>query len=254
VCVAGEFELTVNFFSAVNSSISTNDRREPCRVPASITGSPSVRWRVHGILTQGWSTLRLRGRHHRCALPAHRYVLLHSSYNATDAHSPTYQIALMLDRLISINDRIPLSPCVSLSVRSWSTNSSHHSLCLFSVRVHAHAQLLIVDPNPIIPYNSTPFRESISRFHSASVPQISILEYLRRIVRFTNVEVCLVLPSSPFPPTVLPFPSLVTDKQTTKLIRKRCLHILHICAYLTLPTSLYIYHPNLLRDAMRHQR
>ncbi|KAH9069821.1 cyclin-domain-containing protein [Lactarius deliciosus] len=52
----------------------------------------------------------------------------------------------MLDRLISINDRIPLSP------------------------------------------------ESISRFHSASVPQISILDYLRRIVRFTNLEkTCLLL-------------------------------------------------------------
>ena len=41
--------------------------------------------------------------------------------------------------------------------------------------------------------NRMPHRESISRFHSASVPQISILEYLRRIVRFTNVEVCPML-------------------------------------------------------------
>ncbi|KAA1472791.1 hypothetical protein DENSPDRAFT_839158 [Dentipellis sp. KUC8613] len=31
--------------------------------------------------------------------------------------------------------------------------------------------------------------QSISRFHSASVPHINVLDYLRRIVRFTNVEV-----------------------------------------------------------------
>ncbi|KAI0315690.1 cyclin-domain-containing protein [Amylostereum chailletii] len=36
--------------------------------------------------------------------------------------------------------------------------------------------------------------ESITRFHSAAVPPISILDYLRRIVRFTNVEsTCLLI-------------------------------------------------------------
>lgn len=41
------------------------------------------------------------------------------------------------------------------------------------------------------PVHLTQPRESISPFHSASIPQISILDYLRRIVRFTNLEVCL---------------------------------------------------------------
>ena len=33
--------------------------------------------------------------------------------------------------------------------------------------------------------------ESLTRFHSRSAPVISVLDYLRRIVRFTNVEVSL---------------------------------------------------------------
>ncbi|KAI0267022.1 cyclin-domain-containing protein [Gloeopeniophorella convolvens] len=73
-------------------------------------------------------------------------VGLPSAYEDADIDALCQLIALMLDRLISINDRIPLSP------------------------------------------------ESISRFHSASVPQISILDYLRRIVRFTNLEkTCLLI-------------------------------------------------------------
>jgi len=75
-----------------------------------------------------------------------RGVGLPPAYEDADIDALCQLIALMLDRLISINDRIPLSP------------------------------------------------ESISRFHSASVPQISILDYLRRIVRFTNLEkTCLLL-------------------------------------------------------------
>ncbi|KAH9961489.1 cyclin-domain-containing protein [Russula dissimulans] len=75
-----------------------------------------------------------------------RRVGLPPAYEDADIDALCQLIALMLDRLISINDRIPLSP------------------------------------------------ESISRFHSASVPQISILDYLRRIVRFTNLEkTCLLL-------------------------------------------------------------
>ncbi|KAF9474563.1 cyclin-domain-containing protein [Pholiota conissans] len=55
-------------------------------------------------------------------------------------------IADMLERLISHNDRIPLSP------------------------------------------------ESLTRFHSRSAPTISVLDYLKRIVRFTNVEKsCLLI-------------------------------------------------------------
>jgi len=75
-----------------------------------------------------------------------RRVGLPPAYEDADIDALCQLIALMLDRLISINDRIPLSP------------------------------------------------ESISRFHSASVPHISILDYLRRIVRFTNLEkTCLLL-------------------------------------------------------------
>ena len=66
--------------------------------------------------------------------------------------------------------------------------------------------------------NRMPPRESISRFHSASVPQISILEYLRRIVRFTNVEVCPMLSplsSLPFIPSPSPSrSSLKTNHET----------------------------------------
>jgi hypothetical protein len=51
------------------------------------------------------------------------------------------------------------------------------------IRVYCH--------DPMTPGSPHPTSESISRFHSASVPQISILDYLRRIVRFTNLEVCL---------------------------------------------------------------
>ncbi|EIM81256.1 cyclin-domain-containing protein [Stereum hirsutum FP-91666 SS1] len=54
-------------------------------------------------------------------------------------------IALMLERLTSINDQIPLAP------------------------------------------------SSVTRFHSAAVPQISILDYLRRIVRYTNCEKTCIL-------------------------------------------------------------
>lgn len=32
-------------------------------------------------------------------------------------------------------------------------------------------------------------REALTRFHSRSTPSISILDYLKRIIRFTNVEV-----------------------------------------------------------------
>ncbi|KAN0138346.1 Cyclin domain containing protein [Lactarius tabidus] len=84
-----------------------------------------------------------------------RRVGLPPAYEDADIDALCQLIALMLDRLISINDRIPLSP------------------------------------------------ESISRFHSASVPQISILDYLRRIVRFTNLEVCLS-PFVPSPPSTPP--------------------------------------------------
>ncbi|KAI0036917.1 cyclin-domain-containing protein, partial [Vararia minispora EC-137] len=42
----------------------------------------------------------------------------------------------------------------------------------------------------------TPY--SITRFHSAAVPPIPILDYLRRIVRFTNVEKTCLLSIMPY--------------------------------------------------------
>ena len=38
---------------------------------------------MHGILTQGWSTARLRGCRYRCSLPAHRYVTAKPSITTT---------------------------------------------------------------------------------------------------------------------------------------------------------------------------
>ena len=58
------------------------------------------------------------------------------------------------------NDQIPLSPCVRPAPRT--------------------PALTLTLPAP---------SESLTRFHSRSAPGISILEYLRRIIRFTNVEV-----------------------------------------------------------------
>lgn len=73
-------------------------------------------------------------------------VGLPPAYEDADVDSLAQLMALMLERLMSINDRIPLSP------------------------------------------------ESITRFHSASVPNINVLDYLRRIVRFTNIEkTCLLI-------------------------------------------------------------
>jgi hypothetical protein len=64
----------------------------------------------------------------------------------------------MLQRLTQHNDRIPLLP-----------------------RVHLIALGFLVSQCRV--------RESLTRFHSRTAPNISILDYLKRIVRFTNVEV-----------------------------------------------------------------
>lgn len=66
-------------------------------------------------------------------------------------------IADMLDRLMAHNDQIPLSPYVPLNPPP--TTSA------------------------LIPRS-----ESLTRFHSRSPPTISVLDYLRRIVRYANVE------------------------------------------------------------------
>lgn len=65
----------------------------------------------------------------------------------------------MCERLMAHNDQIPLSPLVS-SVTS-----------------------------PNVDGDSVFSSESLTRFHSRSPPNISVLEYLRRIAKYTNVEV-----------------------------------------------------------------
>ncbi|KAJ3518122.1 hypothetical protein NLJ89_g39 [Agrocybe chaxingu] len=66
------------------------------------------------------------------------------------------QLIDMLEHLMSHNDRIPLSPYVVYQQFAAPSNS--------------------------------PASESLTRFHSRSAPSISVLDYLKRIVRFTNVE------------------------------------------------------------------
>ena len=83
-----------------------------------------------------------------------------------------------------------------------------------------------------------PPRESISRFHSASVPQISILEYLRRIVRFTNLEVC----PGPFSPSLSThhpisfLPLILPHKHTTKLTRRNLIFYISLFIFVPFPT------------------
>ncbi|KAJ3572384.1 hypothetical protein NP233_g3125 [Leucocoprinus birnbaumii] len=73
-------------------------------------------------------------------------VELPASFEEVPTDDLVELIADMLQRLMTHNDRIPLSP------------------------------------------------ENLTRFHSRSVPNISVLDYLKRIVRFTNVEkACLLL-------------------------------------------------------------
>ncbi|VDC03625.1 unnamed protein product [Peniophora sp. CBMAI 1063] len=72
-------------------------------------------------------------------------VGLPANYQDADVDHICQLLAIMFERLTSINDQIQLSP------------------------------------------------EHITRFHSANVPPIPIIDYLRRIVRFTNVErTCLL--------------------------------------------------------------
>lgn len=65
----------------------------------------------------------------------------------------------MLDRLIKHNDQIPLSQYV-------------------------------VSYGLTLRFNSKPLRrEALTRFHSRTAPSISVLDYLHRVVRYTNLEV-----------------------------------------------------------------
>ncbi|KAF9528549.1 cyclin-domain-containing protein [Crepidotus variabilis] len=94
-------------------------------------------------------------------------------------------IADMLQRLISHNDRIPLSP------------------------------------------------ESLTRFHSRSAPSISVIDYLKRIVRFTNVEVREQFPDRSFHPWFLAF-FLLFIKKSVLLVT--LFNIDQICARMPLFT------------------
>lgn len=70
----------------------------------------------------------------------------------------------MLERVMAHNDQIPLSPYVFLQ------------------RLRTSISCLIC----------TLIRESLTRFHSRSAPSISILDYLKRIIKYTNVEVRII--------------------------------------------------------------
>ncbi|OAX40261.1 cyclin-domain-containing protein [Rhizopogon vinicolor AM-OR11-026] len=73
-------------------------------------------------------------------------VTLPAAFEVAEIDNLAFLIANMLERLISHNDKIPLSP------------------------------------------------ESLTRFHSRAVPNISVLDYLRRIIKWTKVEKsCLLL-------------------------------------------------------------
>lgn len=65
----------------------------------------------------------------------------------------------MLERLMAHNDQIPLSPYVA---------AVEDMFKVLTDRV----------------------RESLTRFHSRTPPSITVLDYLRRIVKYANVEVC----------------------------------------------------------------
>ena len=115
---------------------------------------------MHGILTQGWSTARLRGCRYRCSLPAHRYVTAKPSITTTanlkGRLTPcTKNTALMLDRLMSINDRIPLSPYVSLPCLwvqdTWLTFYFFFLPCLLVVAVGACMLLIRFVDRPDAP-------------------------------------------------------------------------------------------------------
>ena len=150
------------------------------------------------------------------------------------AHSlpSSHETALMLDRLISINDRIPLSPCVNLPPVP-GRQLSAIPLFFFSFLLwFLFSPVSRSDDDQRVAVR----RESISRFHSASIPQISILDYLRRIVRFTNLEVCPVLsrlPIIPSSPSFSSLSSIITTKQATRLTRNNLIHThpTHLCTY-----------------------
>ena len=92
-------------------------------------------------------------------------IELPANFEEVDIDHLVILIADMLERLISHNDRIPLSPCVQ-PVSPAGT-------------VSAEARDSVV----------TEHSEALTRFHSKTPPSISVLDYLRRIVRFTKTEV-----------------------------------------------------------------
>ena len=85
----------------------------------------------------------------------------------------------MLQRLIEHNDRIPLSP--------YAVGSLLSSIVALTTRFSS---------------------EALTRFHSRAAPNISVLDYLRRIVQYTKAEVsrfsgslaCLLMPPLRLPP------------------------------------------------------
>ena len=91
-------------------------------------------------------------------------MFFHSHRNTPSPHGRlTPPTADMLQRLIEHNDRIPLSP--------YAIGSLPSSIVLLTTRLSS---------------------EALTRFHSRTAPNISVLDYLRRIVQYTKVEVCLL--------------------------------------------------------------
>lgn len=79
----------------------------------------------------------------------------------------------MLTKLIGHNDQVPLRPCVP-----------EPSSCAPFARGSAELTRCARDPRHV-----PPFSDDLTRFHSRSPPGISVVDYLRRIVRYTNIEV-----------------------------------------------------------------
>ena len=81
-----------------------------------------------------------------CQLIGTFFFIFYSPFtNKTLTLFPMYETALMLDRLISINDRIPLSPCVSHSPpMSWTTSADFlfcRDFLFLGVHIHARAHM-----------------------------------------------------------------------------------------------------------------
>lgn len=125
----------------------------------------------------------------------------------------------MLERVMAHNDQIPLSPYVFLQ--------------LLRTFITSLIRILI--------------RESLTRFHSRSAPSISILDYLKRIIKYTNVEVRnIALDRSPETMILTPpffFAPLLPEVLS---FGHTLLHRSHLCSHAIVHT--FISHMSPIRD------